>query len=614
MKWNVYSIISNLQDGRSRKCLILLTIWFSILFSLNVSAQDSKKQHIKSLQRTIVIFNLAQQINWPNLGAIESFKIGVLGADPVLQNLRAMAQTRRIQGKSVEILNFQYVKDVNNVQLLYVHKKFNFDMYYILNKIKGKNILLVSEDYNFNTSMINIVNVGTSFAYEVNRRKLEREGFTALPTLTANAITSAEKWKQLYQKTEKKLEETEKDITQKKVIIEHKDDEIAVQKRKIVNQELAIDAKDEEILGNTKQINKLYSITEIQQKKFEEKVALEQALEKNIEEQIQLLRNQEEQIRNSNQEIKTKEAILKDQSLKILEQNEVLAQKTSEINMQKKVNVLLGIIVFFVLLGGAVLYWAFLSKKKLSKELEKKNHAIKQQAIALESKNKELEQFAYIASHDLQEPLNTISSFIGLLSENYRESFDDLGRESMQFITEASARMRRLITALLDYSRLGRAKKHNKVNCNLILKELLTDLNAVLQKTGATINISPLPIVNGSEIELRLLFQNLISNGIKFRNADTIPQIDITSTKIYNKNSKTEGVWQFSVQDNGIGIPQKHQDRIFAIFQRLHSREQFEGTGIGLAHCKKIVESHGGSIWLTSKEGNGSTFYFTIPF
>ncbi|WP_081740336.1 YfiR/HmsC family protein [Aquimarina pacifica] len=584
----------------------LLLVSLSIVFWTQGYTQNATTEKIKGLQRSIVIFNLAQQVNWPNMGTTQSFKIGVLGADPVVSNLRAMAEKRKIQGKSVEVLRFDYVKDVKNIQLLYVNKKFNFDMHYILSKIATKNILLVSEDYNFNTSMVNIINVGNSFEYEVNLRRIEKEGFTTLPTLRSNAITSSEKWKQLYQKTEKILEKVKED----KTISEHK---IEDQKRKIFDQELAIDAKEEEILGYDNKINTLYTINEIQQKKYEEKVEIEKALENSIQEQIELLKDQDKKISESNLEIKTRDLILKNQSIKILEQKEVLAQKTSEINAQKKINILLGILVFFILLTSILIYKGFLNKKKLSKELEKKNQAIQEQSLALESKNKELEHFAYIASHDLQEPLNTISSFIGLISENYGETFDDLGRESMKFITDASARMRKLINALLEYSRLGREKEYSRTNCNTVIKELIEDLNNVIKKTGATINVNPLPIVNGSEIELRLLFQNLISNGIKFRDIDTIPEIQVSCAKNYIEGSTTQGFWEFSVQDNGIGIPQKHQDRIFAIFQRLHSREEYEGTGIGLAHCKKIVESHGGTIWLESEEGKGTTFYFTIP-
>ena len=227
------------------------------------------------------------------------------------------------------------------------------------------------------------------------------------------------------------------------------------------------------------------------------------------------------------------------------------------------------------------------------------------------SKNQELEQFAYIASHDLQEPLNTISSFIGLISEDYGDSFDEMGQESLNFIQDASIRMKKLIDALLQYSRLGRNSDKINISLNLLLSELEADLKAVIEKTKANIVIEDLHSVNGVPIEIRLLFQNLISNAIKFVEKDVTPIIKIASKKVYNESNEER--IQFAVEDNGIGIPEEHQDRIFAIFQRLHTRDKYEGTGIGLAHCKKIVESHGGNIWLESQVGKGTTFYFTLP-
>ena len=243
--------------------------------------------------------------------------------------------------------------------------------------------------------------------------------------------------------------------------------------------------------------------------------------------------------------------------------------------------------------------------------LLEKNKEIYEQSQELISKNQELEQFAYIASHDLQEPLNTISSFIGLISEDYGESFDEIGKESLTFIQDASIRMKKLIDALLQYSRLGRNTDRQNIKLSLLISQLTADLKSVLNKTKAELLVEDLPDVLGSAVEIRLLFQNLISNAIKFVENDTIPIIKIRSKSICNDTGEKR--IQFSVEDNGIGIPKEHQDRIFAIFQRLHTRDKYEGTGIGLAQCKKIVESHKGEIWLTSKVGEGTTFYFTLP-
>src|SRR5882762_1615125 len=169
----------------------------------------------------------------------------------------------------------------------------------------------------------------------------------------------------------------------------------------------------------------------------------------------------------------------------------------------------------------------------------------------------------------------------------------------------ASERMKILIKDLLDYSRIGREKESKQVDCNLLVKEVMADLDKIIEEAGATVHSSSLPVLQAYPTELKLLFQNLISNSIKFRKADRAPDIDIGSIR-------ENGHWTFFVQDNGIGIEAQFLERIFIIFQRLHTRSEYEGSGIGLAHCKKIVELHGGKIWVESMPGKGSRFYFTI--
>ncbi len=231
---------------------------------------------------------------------------------------------------------------------------------------------------------------------------------------------------------------------------------------------------------------------------------------------------------------------------------------------------------------------------------------LRQNMRLLAHKNQELEQFAYIASHDLQAPLRTITNYSGLLREEYYDQLDAVGKKSLSFILEASLRMGHQIKDLLRYSRIGRSFDPVSVDCQALVAIVLEDLATNIEETHATLNIGPLPVVQGMELELRLLFQNLISNALKFHQPGIPPVIDIWAT------SHTR-FWQFAVKDNGIGIAPTHQKKIFLIFQRLHKRELYEGTGIGLAHCKKIIELHQGNIFVESELNQGSTFYFTIP-
>ena len=220
-------------------------------------------------------------------------------------------------------------------------------------------------------------------------------------------------------------------------------------------------------------------------------------------------------------------------------------------------------------------------------------------------KNKELEQFAYIASHDLQEPLRTTASFVELLQRQYKGRLDENADKYLTYLVNASDRMQVLIKDLLDYSLIGSKKTFKKIDCNVLIQEVLMDLGIAIQESKTDIQVEKLPLINGYDIEIKQLFQNLITNAIKFRKKDVVPQIKISA-------NKKDTAWEFAIKDNGIGINEQHKDRIFVIFQRLHTRTVYEGSGIGLSHCKKIVELHDGKIWLESQPGEGTTFYFTI--
>lgn len=239
-------------------------------------------------------------------------------------------------------------------------------------------------------------------------------------------------------------------------------------------------------------------------------------------------------------------------------------------------------------------------------ELRKNTRDLERALNHLKFKNKELEEFTYITSHDLQEPVRTIVSLIEMISESYHEKLDEQGLEMMDYVIAAGYRMKALILGLLDYSRLGRKREVTLIDCNELIDEVIQDLTASINECNAKIEVPDLPKIRGFRTELRLLFQNLISNAIKFRQKDQSPEIDITF-------SDEKKHWKFCVSDNGIGIPSSKKTQIFKIFQRLHSRVEYEGYGLGLTHSRKIIELHHGKIWVNSELNNGSKFYFTIP-
>src|SRR5919202_391428 len=259
------------------------------------------------------------------------------------------------------------------------------------------------------------------------------------------------------------------------------------------------------------------------------------------------------------------------------------------------------------------------TRRAVEKALQEQNWVLKQEISnrqraesallksnqELARSNAELEQFAYVASHDLQAPLATIASYAQLLEKRYKDQLDSKASKFIGNIVQGCTRMQTLIDDLLEYSRVGRSRKPFQLtDCNQAVEQALANLQGAIRQTQAVVTYSELPAVMGDISQLVQLFQNLVGNSIKYRH-DAPPVVHITAYK-------QEKDWLFSVSDNGIGIATQHQARIFQIFQRLHTQKEYSGTGIGLAICQKIAERHGGYIWVESQPGQGSTFYFTL--
>ncbi|MEW6498465.1 MAG: PAS domain S-box protein [Cyanobacteriota bacterium] len=238
-------------------------------------------------------------------------------------------------------------------------------------------------------------------------------------------------------------------------------------------------------------------------------------------------------------------------------------------------------------------------------ERRKAQEKLQQLNEELIQSNRDLEQFAYVASHDLQEPLRTVTSYAQLLARKYQGNLDAKADKYINYIVEGAARMQQLIEDLLEFSRVGtRAKQLVPTDCENLLNQVLENLKIAIAESRTRVTHDPLPTVMGDETQLIQLFQNLIGNAIKFR-GEEVP-------RVYISVEQREKEWLFSIRDNGIGIETEYFDRIFTIFQRLHSKSEYPGTGIGLAVCKKIVERHGGHIWVESEPSAGTTFHFTI--
>lgn len=312
---------------------------------------------------------------------------------------------------------------------------------------------------------------------------------------------------------------------------------------------------------------------------------------------------------------------------KISDIEDNLLKERSE-SMEKYMNLLYPLIVLLFALGLIIgflnfynLYTFNKEREKYLKKIELYQNELQEKINALDNSNKDLEQFAYVASHDLQEPLRKVISFGDLLQESAAENLNDESKMYLNKMTAASQRMRQLITDLLNYSRAGRKNlKTEWVNINDVINEIEDDFNLLIKETKANINKENLPKIFGNRTVLKEVFQNIISNAIKFRLPNISPIISIT-TQVATQNminnfgdlNKALQYNLITITDNGIGFEQEFSEKIFVIFQRLHSKESYEGTGIGLAVCKKIIESMGGKIWASSEKNKGTSFFILVP-
>ena len=562
---------------------------------------------VQNQQKAIMILNFAQRVGWQDGGNIGSYSIAVLGNDPVYSALNILKdQKRTIHGKSFVVKRVSTISELTKFHVVFVNKAYNYRIDELLTQVRGRHTLVVSEGYQFNQSMINMVAIDQTFQYELNETLLNREGFTVSRTLKESAIASSVKWQSLFESTkeslileQEKVEEQQDQLKRQQDLLQSHKDEIDKQLKQIRSSNDQLD----DILGQN--ANLLKQNQRLKDEFIAENERLGQ-LRINLEMQREEIKSKKAEMNELDSTINEQNQKLTDQKERIRQQRIMLSEQGLALNYQRNYILFLAIVSFLLVVLGVFIWSHYRIKKRSELELKQKNQAIEQQKIELEIKNVEMEQFAYVASHDLQEPLNAITGLTQLIE---KDKLDDETAHFLDLIEESTSRMRRLIKGLLEHSQLGKNIAPHRVDCERVLQIVLSNLATKIEETGADIIVGRLPNLTGYEVQLESLFQNLIGNAMKFRKQDTIPVIDIEAKPMVHEGHR---YWKFAVKDNGIGIPEKYKEKVFSIFKRLHSRAEYEGTGIGLAHCKKIVDMHEGKIWVESEVGKGSIFYFTI--
>lgn len=580
-------------------CLLLVLSCVTSSF-----AQSAKEGKISAYKRGNLIFSIAQQVTGFKTSR-KPFTIGVIGEPSTRMALENIAKKRPIKARKVIVEELSLISDAYSYDLVYLNKKtFSSNLLRFINSVNYQPTLVISEGYSFKETMIGLTPYDKSFIITLNIDTLKDYNFSPSNHLLETSIESSQKLKDFFE-----LRQMVRD--KQKEILESQKKDLAIQKKSL---EEVIVKKDKILNKNEKSLKTLKRQALSSAQQYEQKLQDVQLLEQDLKEQTSRLRKNKEELDANRKEIEIQSKFLKNQKSMIEAQKNILDDQQVQLMNQRNINLLLtGLVILFVFV---IIYIIYInnSRRKLVRRLKEKNIQIARDSRTLKRQNKEFESFAYIASHDLQEPLHTITSFSDFMYEDYYDKLDSDAKENLTYIKEGCQRMSELISSLLDYSRIGSKRQLHQVVPKNIINNVIKDFRAKIKETKTEIIVKDLPdYIYGYPTELRMLFQNIISNAIKFKKEGIDPKIEIEGFRKEANDTFME-VWQFVIKDNGIGIAEEHQAKIFEIFQRLHTREEYDGTGIGLAHCKKVVDLHHGDIWVNSKLGKGTEFNFTVQF
>lgn len=627
-----------------KKLIFYVCLSIACFFGLNTSIRA--QQVNREIAISAYIYNFAKNIQWQNEDSINEFHFLIIGHDEnILHELITLSKTKTIRNKPIRVSSATTLSDINNVQLVFATKGNEENLVNLFDRIEGKNILMVSDNYqNKQIVMINFIDSKEgNLLFEINKANIINQHLGIMQDmilLGGTEIDVAELYREGQQSLrtlQKHTENLENNLVQLKNSIsaitkevEINKDSLSRQTRKIREQQRILNNQSLLLNQREKELDiKIQQISE-QRRVFDQQSEKLRTLSADVNEGSQLLLRQRKEIESQEYQIKNQTDILKTQS--------------STIHRQRNLMYLLAIITILVIFLVLTIYYALKNKQKHNRELKQKvnertyelsllneqlrvelderllaqeeikilnqtlEERVAERTAQLASINKELESFSYSISHDLRAPLRAIFGFSQILANRHRASLNEEGQQYMNYIVQASVRMEHLINDLLDYSRLGRKSIDiYPVSLNKIIDNIYSDFKQKLENVGATFFVDKeIPEIYGNESLLQQIFTNLIDNAVIYRRKDEPLEIKIN----YDQDAK--GI-TLKISDNGIGIPEEYWDKIFNIFQRLHSEDEYPGTGIGLATVRKSVSMLNGAIWVESVVDKGTTFFIHLP-
>jgi signal transduction histidine kinase len=595
---------------------ILIVFLIHLTFTTISIAQNIDRSKVVSAY----IYNFAKNVYWQNEEQISEFHFHIVGNDKeIINEMKTMSQTKTLRNKPIKITNSNGLNNTDGIHLIFITFESKDKLTDIYNAVEGKNILIVTDRCsNKNNIMINFIeSEDGSLLFEINKSNIIGQNIMIMPDIillggnevdvTAlyyegqNTLRGLQKQIESLEYSNNQLKEIQSKV---KLELKSNQDSLLVLLSKINNQQSVL---DKQILL----LNKREKEIEKQNKEIAENQNHFSVLISKIEIQDSEITKRQEILENQEKEIAAKKK-------KIEEQTNTLKNQDLTINRQRNIMFLLIIIVILVVALVLAIYKSYRNKQKMNRELEIKvqertnelrilnaelEERVAQRTAQLVAINKELESFSYSISHDLRAPLRAIYGFSQILSTRHKESLNTEGKQYIDYVVAASVRMEQLINDLLNFSRLGRKSiELHPVDLNEISKEMQIAFKQRIEEIKAELYIADnLPVINGDKSLCRQIFINLIGNAITYRRKETQLLIKIT----YEETKKHHII---KVADNGIGIKKEYWEKIFNIFQRLHSDEEYPGTGIGLATVKKSVELMNGEISIDSVFGEGSTF------